>query len=80
MEIENEKNPPQEQISNPQISPSSESSSNPQLKYLSQILGIKINPDELSFFSNIKELSSFINTLKFSDKKRTKQKILLSKI
>ena len=74
MEIENEKNPPQEQIHNPQISPSSESSSNPQLKYLSQILGIKINPDELSFFTNIEELSSFISTLKFSDKKKNETK------
>lgn len=74
MEIENEKNQPQEQIPNPQISSTLGASSNPQLKYLSQILGIKINPDELSFFSNIEELSSFINTLKFSDKKKNETK------
>ena len=74
MEIENENNSAQEPIPNPQASSSLSTLSNSQLQYLSQILGIKINQDEISFFSSIEDLASFINTIKFPDKKKNETK------
>ena len=74
MEIENEKenskdnNPNSEDAQNPGTIP------NINIKYLSQILGTKITQDELSFFSNIDDLSSFINSIKFPDKKKNEAK------
>jgi len=80
MEIENEKDAPKDQASNPRTSSSFQSLSNTQLNYLSQILGIKINPDEISLFSSIDDLSSFINSIKFPDKKRNETKDSLIEI
>ena len=74
MEIENEKenskdnNPNSEEAQNPGTIP------NINVKFLSQILGTKITQDELSFFSNIDDLSSFINSIKFPDKKKNEAK------
>ena len=45
-----------------------------QINYISQILGIKINKDELALFSDIEDISSFINTIKFPDKKKNETK------
>ena len=74
MEIENEKNNTQEQIPVPQTQQALTKLSASQLQYLSQILGIKINQDEISFFSSIEDLASFINTIKFPDKKKNETK------
>ena len=74
MEIENEKMTSEEPIPNPQISTSPRTSLNPYLQYLSQILGIKINQDELSFFTNIEDLSALVSTIKFPDKKKNETK------
>ena len=74
MEIENEKDTLKDQTPTLKASSSLQSLSTTQLNYLSQILGIKINPDEISLFSSIDDLSSFINSIKFPDKKRNETK------
>ena len=74
MEIENEIKASEDPHPNPEISTSTGIFSNPHLKYFSQILGIKINPDELSFLTNIEELSSLISSIKFPDKKKNETK------
>ena len=76
MEIEKENIAlPQEAISpsNPNITSLSSLPSS-KLNYLSQILGIKINPDELSLFTDIEDISSLINTIKFPEKKKNETK------
>ena len=80
MEIEPEKEPAQEQIQNPQASSSLQNLSEPQLNYLSQILGIKISHDEISLFGNIEDLASFINSIKFPDKKKNETRDYLIEI
>ena len=74
MEIEDEKNNSKENNPNPQESQNPGAIPNLNIQYLSQILGIKITQDELSFFSNIDDLSSFINSIKFPDKKKNEAK------
>ena len=76
MEIEKENiAPPQEAISssNPNIT-SLTSMTISKINYLSQILGIKINPDELSLFTDIESISSLINSIKFPEKKKNETK------
>ena len=74
MEIEDEKNNSKENNQNTQESQNPGAIPNLNIQYLSQILGIKITQDELSFFSNIDDLSSFINSIKFPDKKKNEAK------
>ena len=74
MEIENEKENTKENNQNPQDAQNPGTIPNINVKYLSQILGTKITQDELSFFSNIDDLSSFINSIKFPDKKKNEAK------
>ena len=66
MEIENEKQETHELNPNPSNSSSLQNLTDIQLKYLSQILGIKISHDEISLFANIEDLASFINSIKSS--------------
>ena len=74
MEIEDEKNNSKENNTNPQESQNPEAIHNLNIQYLSQILGIKITQDELSFFNNIEDLTSFINSIKFPEKKKNETK------
>ena len=74
MEIENEKENTQDNNPNPHDPQNTGTIPNLNIKYLSQILGTKITQDELSFFSNIDDLSSFINSIKFPDKKKNEAK------
>ena len=74
MEIENEKENTKENNPNPEDAQNQGTIQNLNIKYLSQILGTKITQDELSFFSNIDDLSSFINSIKFPDKKKNEAK------
>ena len=74
MEIEDEKNNSKENNTNPQESQNPEAIPNLNIQYLSQILGIKITQDELSFFNNIEDLTSFINSIKFPEKKKNETK------
>ena len=74
MEIENEKENTKDNNPNPQEAQNPGTIPNINVKYLSQILGTKITQDELSFFSNIDDLSSFINSIKFPDKKKNEAK------
>ena len=74
MKIEDEKNNSKENNTNPQESQNPEAIPNLNIQYLSQILGIKITQDELSFFNNIEDLTSFINSIKFTEKKKNETK------
>ena len=74
MEIENEKENSKDNNPNPEDAQNQGTIPNLNIKYLSQILGTKITQDELSFFSNIDDLSSFINSIKFPDKKKNEAK------
>ena len=74
MEIENEKENSKDNNPNPEDAQNQGTIPNLNVKYLSQILGTKITQDELSFFSNIDDLSSFINSIKFPDKKKNEAK------
>ena len=74
MEIEDEKNNSKENDTNPQESQNPGAIPNLNIQYLSQILGIKITQDELSFFNNIEDLTSFINSIKFPEKKKNETK------
>ena len=74
MEIENEKENSKDNNPNPEDAQNQGTIPNINVKYLSQILGTKITQDELSFFSNIDDLSSFINSIKFPDKKKNEAK------
>ena len=74
MEIENEKENSKDNNPNPEDAQNQGTIPNLNNKYLSQILGTKITQDELSFFSNIDDLSSFINSIKFPDKKKNEAK------
>ena len=74
MEIEEEKNNSKENNVNPQESQNPGAIPNLNIQYLSQILGIKITQDELSFFNNIEDLTSFINSIKFPEKKKNETK------
>ena len=74
MEIENEKENSKDNNPNPEDAQNQGTIQNLNIKYLSQILGTKITQDELSFFSNIDDLSSFINSIKFPDKKKNEAK------
>ena len=80
MEIENEKEETHELNQNPSNSSSLQNLTDIQLKYLSQILGIKISHDEISLFANIEDLASFINSIKFPDKKKNETKDYLIEI
>ena len=74
MEIEDEKNNSKENNQNTQESQNPGAIPNLNIQYLSQILGIKITQDELSFFNNIEDLTSFINSIKFTEKKKNETK------
>ena len=74
MEIEDEKNNSKENNKNTQESQNPGAIPNLNIQYLSQILGIKITQDELSFFNNIEDLTSFINSIKFPEKKKNETK------
>ena len=74
MEIEDEKNNSKENNQNTQESQNPGAFPNLNIQYLSQILGIKITQDELSFFNNIEDLTSFINSIKFPEKKKNETK------
>ena len=76
MEIENENEKDISQISNPtpKVSSLLQTLSDTQINYLSKILGIKINKDEMAFFSSVEDLASFINTIKFPEKKKNEAK------
>ena len=74
MEIEDEKNNSKENNQNTQESQNPGAIPNLNIQYLSQILGIKITQDELSFFNNIEDLTSFINSIKFPEKKKNETK------
>ena len=74
MEIEDEKNNSKENNQNTQESQNPGAIPNLNVQYLSQILGIKITQDELSFFNNIEDLTSFINSIKFPEKKKNETK------
>ena len=74
IETDNLKNSAPERLPNTQSPSSLQSLTDSQLQYLSQILGIKINKDEMSFFSSMEDLASFINTIKFQEKKRNETK------
>ena len=74
MEIEDEKNNSKENNPNTQESQNPGAIPNLNIQYLSQILGIKITQDELSFFNNIEDLTSFINSIKFTEKKKNETK------
>ena len=74
MEIEDEKNNSKENNSNPKEFKNPGVIPNLNIQYLSQILGIKITQDELSFFNNIEDLTSFINSIKFPEKKKNETK------
>ena len=74
MEIENEKENSKDNNPNSEDAQNQGTIPNLNIKYLSQILGTKITQDELSFFSNIDDLSSFINSIKFPDKKKNEAK------
>ena len=76
MEIENENEKDISQISNPtpKVSSFLQTLSDTQINYLSKILGIKINKDEMAFFSSVEDLASFINTIKFPEKKKNEAK------
>ena len=39
-------------------------------KYLSQLLGIKLKTEELNLFQDMNEINTFVNNIKFSDKKK----------
>ena len=80
MEIENEKAETHEILPNPENSSSLSNLSDAQLKYLSQILGIKISHDEISLFANVEDLASFINSIKFPDKKKNETRDYLIEI
>ena len=49
-----------------------------QLKYLREILGLKIKGEDLNLFQDMNDLSLFINTLKFADKKKNEIKEKIS--
>ena len=76
MEIENENEKDISQISNPtpKVTSFLQTLSDTQINYLSKILGIKINKDEMAFFSSVEDLASFINTIKFPEKKKNEAK------
>ena len=80
MEVENEKEETHELNQNTSNSSSLQNLTDTQLKYLSQILGIKISHDEISLFANIEDLASFINSIKFPDKKKNETRDYLIEI
>ena len=80
MEVENEKEETHEINKNTSNSSSLQNLTDTQLKYLSQILGIKISHDEISLFANIEDLASFINSIKFPDKKKNETRDYLIEI
>ncbi len=49
-----------------------------QLKYISQILGIKFNKEDFNLFKDMDDLSQFINSIKFNDKKKNEIKDKIS--
>ena len=49
-----------------------------QLKYLRELLGLKIKGEDLNLFQDMNDLSLFINTLKFADKKKNEIKEKIS--
>ena len=65
---------PQTTIPESQPDNSLKNISQSKINYLSQILGVKINPDEIVLFSDIEDISSLINTIKFPDKKKNETK------
>ena len=47
-------------------------------KHLSQLLGIKLNKEDLNLFQNMEDLILFINSIKFTDKKKNEIKEKIS--
>lgn len=47
-------------------------------KYISQLLGIKLNKEDLNLFQNTEDLILFINSIKFTDKKKNEIKEKIS--
>ena len=48
------------------------------LSYLSQLLGIKIKPEEINLFKDMTDLSLFVTNIKFADKKKNEIKEAIS--
>ena len=46
-----------------------------QIKYLGQILGIKLKAEDLNLFQDPNEINTFMSNIKFSDKKKIEIKI-----
>lgn len=74
MEIE----PSAEPLNEPKSNSEDKDDNQEQIKYLSQLLGIKIKKEDLDLFKDMNELSGFVNTIKFTDKKKNEIKDAIS--
>jgi hypothetical protein len=74
MEVEPAEEPLKETKANPEVQDDNQE----QLKCLSILLGIKIKPEELNLFKDMNELGLFINTIKFTDKKKNELRDIVS--
>ena len=72
MEIEPSNAPTKEQKTNIKIE------TDEQLKYLNQLLGLKIIEEDLNLFKDLGEISLLINSIKFTDKKKNEVKDSIS--
>ena len=60
------------------LKPDIQEDSKNQINYINQLLGIKINQEDLKLFKDLEDLSLFINTIKFTDKKKNEIKDKIS--
>lgn len=72
MEIEPSNAPKKEQKTNIKIE------TDEQLKYLNQLLGLKIIEEDINLFQDLGEISLLINSIKFADKKKNEVKDTIS--
>lgn len=70
MEVETEEKP----SNNENLTQKPQDDNLDQLNYLSQVLGIKIKPEELNLFQDMNNLIQLINNIKFNDKKKNEVK------
>ena len=74
MEIEETNDPMKQENADIEMQDDQEDKS----KYLSQLLGIKLNKEDLNLFQNMEDLIIFINSIKFTDKKKNEIKEKIS--
>jgi len=59
-----------EEIKNKNVNSNDEEITKEEMKYLTQLLGIQIKPEELQLFKDMNNTNNLINSIKFSDKKK----------